>query len=102
MAEFQKPYPNFHSARVKSPGLFVRIRVFQTTKEGIMLYGGPLKSKPTGPTKVQSVRFPKDKYTPKQAKKWLKDHKMPASAYSFEPAIKKRLWPTIVGEAVNG
>jgi len=84
--EIQKPYPNFHSARIKSPGLFLRVRVIQTTKEGIMLYGGPLKSKPRGPTTLQSVRFPKDKFTVTQAKKWLKDHKH--SYIIFEPARK--------------
>ena len=69
-----------------------------------MIYGGPLKSDPRGPTKVQSIRFPKDKFTPKQAKKWLKDHKMPASAYTFEPAKKtkkKSFWPSFLGQEVD-
>jgi len=103
MAKIQKPYPNFHSARVKSPGLFVRVRVLQTTKQGIMIYGGPLKTDRGGSAAVQSIRFPKDKFTPKQAKKWLKDHKLPASAYTFEPAkqVKKRLWSTLLGRPVN-
>lgn len=85
------PYPNFHSARIKSPGLFLRVRVMQTTKEGIMLYGGPLKSDPKGPTTLQSIRFPKDKFTVAQAKKWLKDHKH--KYITFEPAsdVKKSL-----------
>ena len=92
------PYPNFHAARIKSPGLFLRVRVLQTTKEGIMIYGGPLKSNPRGPTKVQAIRFPKDKFTPKAAKKWLKDHKQ--KYIMFEPAkkVKKRLWPTLLGK----
>lgn len=86
-----KPYPNFHSARIKSPGLFLRVRVFTTTKEGIMIYGGPLKSDPRGPTKRQAIRFPKDKFTVAQAKKWLKDHKV--KYILFEPAtgVKKSL-----------
>lgn len=79
-----KPYPNFHSARVKSPGLFVRIRVLQTTKEDIMLYGGPLKSDRTGPTKIQAIRFPKKTFSPKEAKAWLKNHKQ--KYIMFEPA----------------
>lgn len=90
-----KPYPNYHVARVKSPGLFLRVRVMQTTKEGIMIYGGPLKSDPKGPTKTQAVRFPKEKFTAVQAKAWLKEHKQ--KYISFEPAIgkAKRLWPTM-------
>ena len=97
----QKPYPNFHSARVKAPGLFLRVRVLDTTKTGVMIYGGPLKLKPKGGAVVQSVRFPKKKYTPKQAKAWLKEHKMPATAYSFEVASEKKSksnWPSITGE----
>lgn len=92
-----KPYPNFHAARVKAPGLFLRVRVLQTTKTGVMIYGGPLKSKPRGGAVIQSVKFPKAKFTPKQAKAWLKEHKMPATAYTFEPATesKKKRWPTI-------
>jgi len=80
------PYPNFHSARIKSPGLFARVRVFNTSKEGIMFYGGPLKGKTT--TTLQSIRFPKSKFTIKQAKKWLKDHKQ--SYIRFEPASEKK------------
>jgi len=81
------PYPNYHSARIKSPGLFVRVRVMQTTKSGIMLYGGPLKSNPRVSV-LQAVRFPKEKFTIAQAKKWLKDHKQ--SYIRFEPASEKK------------
>jgi len=95
--QMQKPFPNFHAARVKSPGLFSRIRVLQTTKQGIMIYGGPLKSKPRGGAVIQAVRFPKDKFTAKQAKEWLKDHKQ--KYISFEPAAMKKktepIWPSI-------
>lgn len=97
MAEsIQKPYPNFHSARIRSPGSFVRIRVLSTSKEGIMFYGGPLKSDRTGPAKVQAIRFPKDKFSAKEARAWLKDHKQ--KYILFEPALKKSLWPTLLRE----
>lgn len=90
-----KPYPNFHSARVRSPGLFLRVRVLQTTGSGVMIYGGPLKTDPRGPSKTQAVRFPKDKFSVKEAKAWLKEHKTKYTL--FEPATgkAKRLWPTI-------
>lgn len=96
MAKIQKPHPNFHAARIKSPGLFLKVRVMQTSKEGIMFYGGPLKTKPTGGAQLQAVRFPKSKFTVAQAKKWLADHKQ--KYISFEPAIKKAIWPTISKE----
>lgn len=103
MTEIQKPYPNYHAARVRNPGLFLRVRVMQTTKEGIMIYGGPLKTVPRGATKTQAIRFPKDKFSVKEAKAWLKDHKQ--KYISFEEASeekKKSLWPTIIGETDNG
>lgn len=66
-----------------------------------MIYGGPLKSNSGGPTKVQSIRFPKDKFTPKQAKAWLKDHKR--KYILFEPAkeVKKVLWPSLQQGELN-
>jgi len=90
-----KPYPRFHAARVKSPDLFLRVRVMQTTKEGIMIYGGPLKSNPSGPVKTQAYRFPKEKFTAEQAKTWLKEHDVKYN--SFEPATEKAkcLWPAL-------
>jgi hypothetical protein len=82
----QKPYTNYHAARIRRPGDFVRIRVMNKSKEGIMFYGGPLKSNPSGGTQLQSIRFPKSKFTVKEAKKWLKDH---GKKYIlFEPASK--------------
>lgn len=93
-----KPYPNFHSARIKSPGLFLRVRVFRTTKEGIMFYGGPLKSDSKGSAILQAIRFPKDKFTVAQAKKWLGDHDH--KYILFEPATKvvKAVW---TGKHIN-
>jgi len=68
------PYPNFHAARVRDPDDFARIVVLKTLDDGIMIYGGPLKSDPKGNAVTQAYRFPKDKFTVAQAKKWLKDH----------------------------
>jgi hypothetical protein len=68
------PYPNYHAARVKSPALFSRIVVLKTLPNGIMIYGGPLKSKPGGSSTAQAYRFPRTKFTATEARKWLKDH----------------------------
>ena len=92
---FQKPYPNYHAARIKSPGLFASIKVLNTSKEGIMFYGGPLKSNPSGASKIQTIRFPKDKFSAEEAKEWLKDHKY--SPIKFESASEKEakaVWTT--------
>lgn len=68
------PYPNYHAARIRDPGDFVRIAVLKTTSDGIMIYGGPLKGKPGGGSTAQSYRFPKSKYSASQARNWLKTH----------------------------
>jgi len=81
------PYPNFHSARIRQPGRFVRIRVLRILSNGIMIYGGPLKSDSRGLSKTQSYRFPVKKWTVAQAKAWLRKHKI--KWLLFEKATKK-------------
>ena len=78
------PYPNYHAARIKNPNLFVRIVVLRTLDNGIMIYGGPLKSNPGGGTTAQTYRFPRTKFTVAQAKTWLRDHDI--KWILFEPA----------------
>jgi hypothetical protein len=68
------PYINWHSARIQQPGRFIRIRVLWSN-QGIMAYGGPLKSNPRGGSKIQSIRFKASKWTVSRAKKWLREHK---------------------------
>ena len=68
------PYTNWHSARIRQPRRFVRIRVLWARK-GIMAYGGPLKSDPRGGTIISSIRFSIKKFTVAQAKKWLRELK---------------------------
>ncbi len=70
------PFPNFHAFRIKSPGLFSRIVVLRTLDNGIMIYGGPLKSNPSGETTAQTYRFPKSRFTFVEAKKWMSDHNL--------------------------
>lgn len=70
------PYPNWHAARIRQPGRFLRIRVLKVFPNGIMLYGGPLKTDPRGGAKTQSYRFPRKKFTAVQAKQWLRKHKI--------------------------
>lgn len=69
------PYPNWHSARIKQPGRFLRIRVQWSTTTGIMAYGGPLKTDPRGSVKIQAIRFKASKWTVVRAKAWLRKRK---------------------------
>lgn len=94
----QKPYPNEHSARIKSPDLFDS-KTFRRTPDGT-IYGkikvpvkaaviwGKLKgaAKPSDMPIPQSIRFPTDDWTVAQAKAWLKDNNVKYE--KFEPASK--------------
>ncbi|MBU2685851.1 MAG: hypothetical protein KKF27_21630 [Gammaproteobacteria bacterium] len=94
----EKPYPNEHAARLRSPGLF-NPDTFRRKKDGT-IYGtkkvpataaviwGKLKSadKPADNPVPQAIRFPTKDWTVEQAKKWLKDNSI--SFVKFEPAAK--------------
>lgn len=82
------PYPNYHAARIRQPGRFVRIRVLQILPNGIMIYGGPLKTDPRGSGIAQSYRFPAKKWTVARAKAWLRKHKI--KWLLFEKATGKK------------
>lgn len=75
---------NEHAARIATPNLFVSIVQLQKLPNGIRILGGPLKSDPQGSGKPQSYRFPKDKFTPAEARTWLKDNDI--KFILFEPA----------------
>ena len=93
-----KPYPNEHSARIKSPALF-NPDTFKRKKDGT-IYGsikvpvtaaviwGKLKehNAPTDNPIPQAIRFPVEDWTVAQAKSWLKDNNVKYE--NFEPAEK--------------
>jgi len=81
------PYPNFHSARIRSPDGFQNIVVLKTLPKGIMIYGGKLEGEEK--TTEQSYRFPKDRFTVSEAKTWLNEHKI--QYILFEPAEIKKM-----------
>jgi hypothetical protein len=78
------PYPNEHAARVVSPDEFepdsFRRKVIAP---GVSIVVGKLKDG-DGKMVTQAYRFDKDKYTPAEAKKWLKDNDI--STIGFEAA----------------
>lgn len=86
MPKQNNPYPNEHAARIRSPedfqeGSFGRKEI----KSGIVIIIGRLKGEIT--TTTQAYRFAKDKFTPAEAKKWLKDSNI--EYISFEAATEK-------------
>ena len=69
-----KPYPNEHASRQTDPDKYKRFaRQKDKGGDGIDFIFGITED---GKTELQSIRFDKNKYTPEQAKKWLKDHGM--------------------------
>lgn len=101
----QKPYPNEHAARIKSPGLFDE-KTFKRTKDGT-IYGSKkvpatvsvlwakLKgaAKPSDKPIPQSLRFPTENWTVVTAKAWLKENNIKyelfeAASKSLEGAIE--------------
>jgi len=101
----EKPLPNEHSARIKSPGSFDP-KTFRRTKDGT-IYGskkipataaviwGKLKgsAKPSDNPIPQSIRFPTENWTVAKAKAWLKDNDVKyetfeAASKSLEGAIE--------------
>lgn len=76
------PYPTEHSARLKSPGSYIRFRR-QNDKfgPGIHAIFGVTKA---GKAELQAIRFDRKKFTVAQAKAWLKAHKH--KPIKFEPA----------------
>ncbi len=77
------PFPNMHSARIKSPDGF-EPNGFRTNTlpNGIIQIMGKLKGQTT--MTVQALRFPREKFTAQQAKAWMTEHKL--TAILFEPA----------------
>ncbi len=77
------PYPNWHAARIVDPDSFIASSFRnKTIADGIELILG--KKTEDGPMETQAVRFDKDKFTPEEARKWLKDNDY--SPISFESA----------------
>ncbi len=82
------PFPNFHAARVKNPGLFKTGKEDwgqQKLPNGVVRIAGRLKS--SNEWETQTYRFPKDKFTAAQAQAWLKENKI--KPILFEPAEEK-------------
>ncbi len=83
------PFPNQHAARMKDPSYFEpdSMRTKKIAPGISMIMGKKKGGGDKAPMETQSYRFDKDKFTPAQAKAWLKDHDV--SCLSFEPASEK-------------
>lgn len=78
------PFPNEHASRQEDPSKYKSFRR-ENNKfgPGIDVIWGIL---PDGKTELQTIRFAADKYTPEEAKKWLKEHNMKETV---EPAAEE-------------
>lgn len=81
------PYLNYHSARIKNPDLFEEFATKEIA-DGIMIILGIRKSGGKKVSETQAYRFEKSKFTPQQARAWLKKHNI--SGFTFEEASKEK------------
>lgn len=94
------PYPNEHAARLNEPGKYKRIRrVNDKFGPGIhALFGFMAETERAGKGngELQAIRFDRSRYTPKQARKWLKDHKyttiLEEATKPKAASVKKAAW----------
>lgn len=72
-ADLLKPFPNEHAARQTDPDKYDKIRrgTLPGAPAGISVIWGVLSDRKS---EIQSIRFDKDKFTPAEAKAWLKEH----------------------------
>jgi len=85
--EDMRPYPNEHAARLHNPDKYVSFRRKNNQGgEGIDFIYGILEG---GGTELQAIRFNKNRFTPSEAKTWLKQHDF--NAILFEEATGERL-----------
>jgi hypothetical protein len=76
-----KPYANEHAARMHDPSGYDKFSRKNTTTGVDMIIGWKGNK-----SEVQAVRFDSQKFTPEEAKQWMKDHEM--KYISFEGAKK--------------
>ncbi len=89
----QKPYPSEHAARQEEPGKFEKFRrENDKLGEGVSVVWG---IDADGKAHVQSIRFDAGKFTPGEARAWLREHKF--SADQFEPAKEAKKVETADG-----
>ena len=81
------PFTNEHSARLIDPDKFEKFRrVNDELGKGVDVIFGIRES---NSSEIQAIRFDKDKFTPREAREWLKDHKF--EPILFEAAEDKRV-----------
>lgn len=103
------PFRNEHASRLQNPDKFDD-KSFRRNDSpifgkklpvGVEVIWGKIegKSAPADPVIPQSIRFPKDKYTVAQAKKWLSDNEI--NYILFEPALKESDFRARVEEQIS-
>lgn len=85
-SEDARPFPNEHAARLHDPAKYESFRRDNDAGgPGVDFIYGILAA---GGTELQAIRFDKDRYSPAEAKAWLKDHDF--TAILFEEATGER------------
>lgn len=93
-----KPYPNEHACRLKEPDEFKEDSFRRTNggtiygsidvPESVSIIWGKLKEDESDNMVPQALRFPKDKWTAEEAKKWVEENNI--KYIKFEPAVEEQ------------
>jgi hypothetical protein len=92
------PYPKEHAARQTDPGQYDRFR--RVHPDGFPEGVDAIMGIKEGKSEIQTLRFDKDKWSPSEAKKWLKEHGFKTTLEeASEPAkkpVKKSFWEGVL------
>jgi hypothetical protein len=94
------PYPNEHAARQKDPGKYDDFRraKWPGSTVGVSVIYGIYGKGENRKAEIQSLRFNAKKFTPEQAKKWLKSHNFSTSKFEKASGESKPVTKTIIKE----
>ncbi len=82
------PFPNEHAARQADPGKFDRFRrTSENFPDGISAIFG-IKD---GKSEIQSLRFDRKKWSPAEARQWLKNNNFKVSGFEVATNTRKQI-----------
>lgn len=92
------PFPNEHAARQEDPGKYETFRRMHPKgfPEGVDAIMGIRNVASRRVSEIQSLRFDRTKFTPAEAKAWLKDHGFKTSLEEASAPVKKSFWAGVL------
>jgi hypothetical protein len=94
-----KPFPNEHAARQTEPSQYDSFRRFRPKgfPKGVDVIIGLKKINGKTVSEIQTIRFKSNKWTPEEAKRWLKEHGFKTNLeVASKREIKKSFWYGVI------